>query len=285
MIKNKLIFSIAALSLSACQYYSDEMTFYYEDENATPEVTAAPTQKVTSKELVIPEELRTSSEQKVLQTSSEQKITYRASKDATTISTKESSHNIETQKTVTEGAPQPLLGNKKEKDVNVLPQTDKIPMTYGEAKSTESIEEIKETKTSTVQYNSDDITPKVYAIAATRATNKMLDDTQKLYQKQNSKPKLLVQKSHKVNQQLPDGFHYADKVIYDIIDGSQNFTMVSNLDEADYVLNVEVDAYPNKGIDTPIIEYKLILSDTDDNEIDSWTQDIRQLQNDDKSWW
>ena len=89
----------------------------------------------------------------------------------------------------------------------------------------------------------------------------------------------------KNNPKLPDGFHYADKVIYDIIDGSQNFMMVTKLDDADYVLNVAVDAFPNSSAQTPIIVYTLTLQDTEGNEIDSWEQDIRQLQNDDKSWW
>ena len=113
----------------------------------------------------------------------------------------------------------------------------------------------------------------------------MLDDTQKLYRQQGKKPKLLVLEAKKVNQQLPDGFHYANKTIYDIIDGSQNFMMVSQLDDADYVLDVQVDAFPNAGSITPIIEYTLTLQDKDGKEIDSWKQDIRQLQNDDKSWW
>lgn len=275
MIKNTFIFSMAVLSLGACQYYSDEMVFYYDDENAAPEAVAAPTKSVSSKELVIPEDLRKK------QSVDSQKETLPSKKDVEPFDESEDEDKLPpAQVEPMQSQPQSLLEETSVSVETTVKETNTIPVTYDDENESSSVSE-----TVSTQYDSIEITPKVYAIAATRVTNKMLDDTQKLYKQQGNKPKLLVLEAKKINPQLPDGFHYANKTIYDIIDGSQNFMMVSNLDDADYVLDVSVDAFPNQGINTPIIEYTLTLQDKSGKEIDSWKQDIRQLQNDDKSWW
>lgn len=284
MNKNTFLFSVAALALSACQHYSDEMAFYYDDENATPEAIAAPTKSVSSKELVIPEDLRQPQPVTPKKTEAKTKTDTQANND---IFDDEEEDDVLplSQNVPAQNQPQSLLTKKTETTLTKTSvETNTIPVTYSERNESSAQNDSVEESTTT-QYDSAEITPKVYAIAATRVTNKMLDATQKIYKQQGNKPKLLVLEAKKVNNQLPDGLHYANKVIYDIIDGSQNFMMVSQLDDADYVLDVSVDAYPNKGINTPIIEYTLTLQDKDGREIDSWKQDIRQLQNDDKSWW
>ena len=160
------------------------------------------------------------------------------------------------------------------KESSSAAETKEIPMTYGQ-------ESVSLTETQNLNFST--VTPQVYAIAATRVTNKMLDDTQNLYQTQ--KPKLLIKKKKKMNTALPDGLFYADKVVYDIVNGSQNFVLVDKLDNADFQLNVQVDALVSSGDNAPIIIYHLALLDKDGKEIDSWSEDLRQLQNDDKSWW
>ncbi len=232
MKMKKYLSSLAALMLlSACNTYSNEMVFYYEDEEATPEAMAAPSKGVSSEELVIPSALR------------------------------EKNNSSSAQK------PAPLPASSSA-------ETQNIPTTYAQ-------ESVSLTETQNLDFSA--VTPQVYAIAATRATNKMLDDTQNLYQAQ--KPKLLIHKAEKMNTALPDGLYYADKVVYDTVDGSQNFVLVDKLDNADFQLKVQVDAYANSGESTPVIIYHLALLDKSGKEIDSWTQDLKQLQNDDKSWW
>lgn len=266
MNKNTLIFSLVALSLSACQNYSDEMAFYYEDENAAPDVSAAPTTSVSSKELVIPEDIRMSQQSEDLTISE----TYSFSEEEEVLPPTDDSSQLS----------QPLKADASTSKKQTDTESGIIPVAYND-----TVTEDVTLSTHETHYDSADITPKVYAIAATRVTNKMLDDTQKLYQQQGNKPKLWVLEAKKMNPKLPDGLYYANKVVYNIIDGSQNFMMVSKLDDADYVLDVSVDAFPNPGIDTPIIVYTLTLQDKDGKKIDSWQQDIRQLRNDDKSWW
>lgn len=182
-----------------------------------------------------------------------------------------------------------------------------------------------------------DVTPEVYAIAATRATNKMLDETESLYMRKEQKPKLYIAPIKKMKEKLPDGFYFARKTTEDIIEGSRNYTVVENLEDADYKLEVEVDAVPNPEMRSPVIDYTLKLVDlsdstdktaaageekkdaaTDDGKqsqdkdkkdeaaedkdsepsgdeqkeedkdkkiVGSWTSTMKQLQNDDKSWW
>lgn len=280
MNKNTFLLSVATLALCACQSYSDEMVFYYDDEDASPEVVAAPTQSVSSNELLLSEELRntksTAPQQDKTKNQTSDDIFGNEEDDDELLLSKNVSAQKETQSVLTKKTETSLKTTSVE--------TNTIPVTYNE-QDDKSSQNDTITETETVHYNSSEITPKVYALAATRVTNKMLDDTQRIYKQKGKKPKLLVLQTKKVNPQLPDGLHYANKVIYDIIDGSQNFMMVSRLDDAEYVLDVIVNAYPNQGVDTPIIEYTLILQDRSGREIDSWRQDIRQVQNDDKSWW
>lgn len=202
-----------------------------------------------------------------------------------------------------------------------------------------------------------DVTPDVYAIAAARATNKMLDETESLYSAKDQKPKLYIAPIKKLKEKLPDGFYFARKTTEDIIEGSRNYVVVENLEEADYKLETEVDAVPNPEMRSPVIDYTLRLvsvqengnvdnkvaekdetkeeikeektdenaddeststenasdenktdentsdeensdkenpdensedektSEDDKNIIGSWTSTMKQLQNDDKSWW
>ncbi len=184
-----------------------------------------------------------------------------------------------------------------------------------------------------------DVTPEVYAIAATRATNKMLDETESLYMRKEQKPKLYIAPIKKMKEKLPDGFYFARKTTEDIIEGSRNYIVVENLEDADYKLEVEVDAVPNPEMRSPVIDYTLKLVDLSENEeqtgaeseekknagtdsqkpnedenkideagktkdgeqsgddpkeenedkakkiVGSWTSTMKQLQNDDKSWW
>ena len=126
------------------------------------------------------------------------------------------------------------------------------------------------------------ITPSVYAIAATRATNKMLDESTDIYENNNS-TFLYIMDPKKTDDSLPDGFYYARKTTRDIIEGSRTFKVVNNLNDADYYLEVLVE---NAGNDeTPVIAYRMILFDKDNVKINEWVETVRRLKNDDRSWW
>lgn len=130
-----------------------------------------------------------------------------------------------------------------------------------------------------------DITPEVYSLAATRATNKMLDGSSELYFRKTEKPKLYISDVRKLNDKMPDGFYYARKVTNDIIEGSRNFIVVDNPEDADYQLEILINAIPTQYQDMPIIDYQLHLYSKDGSEINQWNATIKQLMNDDRSWW
>lgn len=126
------------------------------------------------------------------------------------------------------------------------------------------------------------ITPDVYAIAAARVTNKMLDQSGYVYQKPD--PVLIyITDPKKLDDRLPDGLHAARKVTRDIISGSKNYKVTNDMNEADYYLQVLVD---NIGTEfNPIISYKLILFDKNNVEVDEWVETLKRVKNDDRSWW
>lgn len=128
------------------------------------------------------------------------------------------------------------------------------------------------------------IAPQVYGILANRITNKMLDDTKTVYENL-SPPFLYVMEIKKEDANLPDGFYYANKVTKEILKNSRTFRMVNNMNDADYFLETIVSTYSTSDSETPIIVYKMILFDNQNNKINEWAETIARVQNDDQSWW
>ena len=125
-------------------------------------------------------------------------------------------------------------------------------------------------------------TAEVYAIPAARATNKMLDETREFYE-QNGDVFLFIASLKKADRKLPDGVYKAEQVTKKIIEGSDTFKVTGNKEEADYILETIIE---NNGTpEEPILTYRMILSDTENNKINEWSETIRRLQNDDRSWW
>lgn len=260
-MKNCLLLAVFLSVLCSCKPYSDEMMYYYEDENASPEASAAPTKSVSSEDLITPPSMQEDMKEEIVQ--------------ETTIK-----EDIKVQEEVVE-IPVEKTQKKIEQDAKSEPKKaqDLIPVTYGKTVAPDF-----DNKTQP-EFSNDSVSPKVYAIVATRGVNKMLDQTQNLYQEQNKKPKLLIQKAEKLNTNLPDGFNYANKTIYDIVNGSQNYMLVDKLDDADFVLESSFDAKANPNMPSPIIIFNLSLKDKDGKVIDSWQESIKQVENDDQSWW
>ncbi len=124
--------------------------------------------------------------------------------------------------------------------------------------------------------------PEVYAIPAARATNRMLDETRDIYE-QNGEVFLFITGLKKADRTLPDGTYKAEQVTSQIIKGSNTFHVTPNKEEADYILNTIID---NVGTpENPILSYRLILIDRENNKINEWVETVRRLSNDDRSWW
>lgn len=129
------------------------------------------------------------------------------------------------------------------------------------------------------------ITPEVYGIAARRATLRMMDSSSTLYFGKNPRPSIYISDVVKLNEQMPDGFYFAKKATRDIIEGSRNFNVTDNPDEADYILKIAVNAVPTEYVGMPAIDYQLALTDKEGNEIQRWSASIKQVADGDGSWW
>lgn len=132
------------------------------------------------------------------------------------------------------------------------------------------------------RYEANAPTAEVYAIPAARATNKMLDETREFYE-HNGDTFLFITDIKKGDRKLPDGVYNAERTTRKIIEGSKTFKVVNDKTEADYILETIID---NAGTpENPILVYRMILLDTENNKINEWTETLRRLQNDDRSWW
>lgn len=128
------------------------------------------------------------------------------------------------------------------------------------------------------------ITPEVYAILATRVTNKMLDETFNIYEKSQA-PTLYVMEVKKAQNDMPNGFYYSRKISKDILEGSRTFKIVNNMNDAEYYLETIVIKIPLEDNITPAIQYKITMYDKNNKKINEWSEVLQQVQNDDKSWW
>lgn len=128
------------------------------------------------------------------------------------------------------------------------------------------------------------VSPEVYALIAARVTNKMLDETAEVYE-HNPRPTLYIMQVKKTAENLPDGFYLARRETKEIIEGSKTFTVVNTLNEAQYYLEISVSPIPLQGKELPGISYHLSLFTSHNAKVGEWAQMIKQVQNDDKSWW
>ena len=120
-----------------------------------------------------------------------------------------------------------------------------------------------------------------YEIAATRATNKMLDDTAEYYESKPTK-KLYIKKIVKTSDNLPDGLYNAQRAIKKIVTGSGTYTVVDKVEDADYLLESNVNELNVSEI--PTIQFKMTINDKDDKPQKAWSVIIKQMP-EDKSWW
>ena len=126
------------------------------------------------------------------------------------------------------------------------------------------------------------LSPQVYAIVASRVTNDMLHDAPAIFAEHKNAP-LYIAETTQVDRYLPDGPEAAGKASREIIEGSQMFNLVDSRDHADYILESSINNINTP--ERPLIEYVMTLYDAKGNKIESWSDSLRQVQNDDGSWW
>ena len=128
------------------------------------------------------------------------------------------------------------------------------------------------------------IDTKVYEIVARRTTNKLLDYTAPIYDAA-SRPTVFVGEAQVFDKDLPDGFAYCRKITKDMLENAKAFLVVNDPEEADYFVDIDVETVLLEGNETPVIIYTLILSDYNGEILQEWKETIRQVKNDDRTWW
>lgn len=172
--------------------------------------------------------------------------------------------------------------NCKKKSSNVKTQVVQVDDAETEFLEFADPDVVYRLPTRSSRYMANEPAPEAYAIAATRATNRMLDETGALYDDASSSF-VYIKDIKKADRQLPDGVYNAAKVTKNIVKNSRTFKVVDNQQEADYILETVID---NAGTpEEPILVYKLILLDTDNNKAGQWVETLRRVRNDDGSWW
>lgn len=127
-------------------------------------------------------------------------------------------------------------------------------------------------------------TPEAYILVANRTVNKMLDETSEYYDKL-PRPSIYVMSPEKQDELTPEGIYQARLETIKILEGSKTYTVVNNLNDAKYYLKISAKAIALKDTNVPAISYHLALYSSDNTLLKEWSQVIKQIQNDDKSWW
>lgn len=126
------------------------------------------------------------------------------------------------------------------------------------------------------------VTPQVYAIVATRTVNKMLVDAPAIFAENKQAP-LFIDDTVYIDRYMPISPDVAAKTVKDILHGSQMFNIVDNKENAKFVLSSSLNNVNTPEV--PVFVYEIKLYDKDGKLHGSWKDSIRQVQNDDGSWW
>ncbi len=118
--------------------------------------------------------------------------------------------------------------------------------------------------------------PEAYIVVATRATNRMLQDTAVLYEEGTKR--VYIKDIKLLSSDLPYGSHRLKGATKDIISGSKTFDVVNNINNADFVIEPSAEWYVGPNNATPAIQYKLSLKDSKGKKIDEWIEIIRQVK-------
>ena len=119
--------------------------------------------------------------------------------------------------------------------------------------------------------------PEVYNVVATRATNRMLQDTSAIYD--NGKTRTVyVEDTELKSSDLPYGSHRLKGATKDLISGSNTFDVVNNSKDADFIIKTSADWYVSSNNATPALQYTLSLEDKNGKQVNEWVEVIRQVK-------
>lgn len=118
--------------------------------------------------------------------------------------------------------------------------------------------------------------PEVYNVLATRATNRMLQDTSALYDNGATKT-VYIKDTQLLSSDLPYGSQRLKGATKEIISGSKTFDVVNSANNADFILDSSADWYVSDAT-APALQYKLAMFDRAGRKVNEWVEIIRQVQ-------
>lgn len=118
--------------------------------------------------------------------------------------------------------------------------------------------------------------PEAYNVLATRAINRMLQDTSAIYD--NGRTKTVYLRDPKMlSSDLPYGSQRLKTVAKEIISGAKAFDVVNNSNNADFIIDSSADWYVTDTA-APALQYKLAMFDRAGRKVNEWVEIIRQVQ-------
>ena len=126
------------------------------------------------------------------------------------------------------------------------------------------------------------ITPEVYNILASRVAGKVLSDAPAIFANNPNAP-IYIADMVQIDRYLPSIPDAAAKTSREILTNANMFNIVDNVNDAEFIL--ESSLTNSNTPEVPVISYEMRLKDMNDNLLNSWTDTVRQVQNDDGSWW
>ena len=118
--------------------------------------------------------------------------------------------------------------------------------------------------------------PEVYTVVATRATNRMLQDTAVIHE--NGVKRIYIKDVNVLSSDLPYGSHRIKGATRDILVGSKIYDVVNNIKNADLVVEPSVDWFVTASSKVPALQYKMTLLDSNGKKVDEWIEVIRQVK-------
>ena len=148
---------------------------------------------------------------------------------------------------------------------------DKTAQTYTLTKRSERYKDVEAT-----------FSPNVYAIIASRVANKFLTDMPAIFADVKN-PSLYIEETVYGDRYMPSTPDVTTKTIKDIIAGSQMVKIVDDVNSATHILKGRISNINTPEV--PVFKYGISLHDKNNVMIDKWYDTMRQVQNDDGSWW
>ncbi|MBR5154102.1 MAG: hypothetical protein IKW58_00065 [Alphaproteobacteria bacterium] len=155
-------------------------------------------------------------------------------------------------------------------------QNEYVEVTVEKTPYRADVVEMKAKTANVSQGTTTNYSPEAYIVVATRATNRMLQDTATLYE--NGTKRVYIKDIKLLSSDLPYGSHRLKGATKDIISGSQTFDVVNNINNAEFVIEPSAEWYIATSNATPAIQYKLSLLDKAGKKIDEWIEIIRQVK-------